>query len=654
MFSVKSRRAKGMLRTVSLFVCLNLVFFQLSGFSLPIKYHSGNQAASSLPDLKIPSHLGLVKAVSKGASDKFVICLEDIHCDYSAQKNLVQIMRLIHDTVPFTVIGLEGASGIVDPTALAVIQKKNIRNAILDRFLKSGELTAAETFAASGIEGVRLTGIETPALYRENRSQFLTLFKQQNIYLDALGRIDNVLSKRMEEIFPGNVLELGILSEKLDKQKISIGQFLKELVSQADETASINLHSYNEVREFIKARELSASIDTKLAAEQAESLVRNLQNVLGENEIRKLLRLSLAFRIQKIAAADYYKELTRYARQSTTSVQDFDQLVSYVELADIFDRIDLDKLRSQTQDILLETREAYLETPSQKKLEKAYWYLDVVKKLFSLKASRHDVNLLNSEFKDMSLISVCELLEIDSEDFSDLDMFKDRSLEFYKTAKERDKALADNLLESMNRTKADKAVLVAGGFHTRGILEHLKKSNISYAVIMPKTNTNSEVLKDKDIYINVLSNDKTPLEEFLTQKNTLAPEVRSAFKGLVEEDLRYILEEKAMLLYTILEAWESRSFEDVAMQVAIAQKQLPGLYYERLLERFEMENIPTADAGRMAREGKSLFSEFLKRLIISRVSSEGNRALAIQIALPGGTVYFYVAFADEKLPPEVS
>lgn len=58
---------------------------------------------------------------------------------------------------------------------------------------------------------------------------------------------------------------------------------------------------------------------------------------------------------------------------------------------------------------------------------------------------------------------------------------------FYELAEERDRRLADNLLTQEGGGEANPriAVLVAGGFHTEGILERLRQRGVSYLVVTP-------------------------------------------------------------------------------------------------------------------------------------------------------------------------
>ena len=102
--------------------------------------------------------------------------------------------------------------------------------------------------------------------------------------------------------------------------------------------------------------------------------------------------------------------------------------------------------------------------------------------------------------------------ELVAEDYLNFDKFAPIAEDFYKYAKLRDDVLLQNTFKAMEMYDAEIAFLITGGFHTQGIKDKLKKRKISYAVIAP------QITEDQpdDLYIEVLSNQKTPFEEFLS------------------------------------------------------------------------------------------------------------------------------------------
>ncbi|MFH1665747.1 MAG: hypothetical protein ABIA77_06355, partial [Candidatus Omnitrophota bacterium] len=85
-------------------------------------------------------------------------------------------------------------------------------------------------------------------------------------------------------------------------------------------------------------------------------------------------------------------------------------------------------------------------------------------------------------------------------------------VDFYEIAMKRDEALIDNTLKRMEAEGTDRCVLIAGGFHTKGMKYLLEKKGVSYVVVTPK------ITKDVETpYIKVLTNQRTSLEDILTE-----------------------------------------------------------------------------------------------------------------------------------------
>lgn len=76
--------------------------------------------------------------------------------------------------------------------------------------------------------------------------------------------------------------------------------------------------------------------------------------------------------------------------------------------------------------------------------------------------------------------------------------------------------------ESVTKEAGQLAILVAGGFHTKGITELLKEKQVAYAVLTPHL---GKVEGEGSDYLEIFRRDKTPLEELFTgERITLKPE----------------------------------------------------------------------------------------------------------------------------------
>lgn len=72
--------------------------------------------------------------------------------------------------------------------------------------------------------------------------------------------------------------------------------------------------------------------------------------------------------------------------------------------------------------------------------------------------------------------------------------------QFYELAEKRDQVLFENALSKMEELKQDRLVLIAGGFHSYGITDHLREQELSYLVIAPKV----EIPTDPAVYTKAM------------------------------------------------------------------------------------------------------------------------------------------------------
>jgi hypothetical protein len=82
---------------------------------------------------------------------------------------------------------------------------------------------------------------------------------------------------------------------------------------------------------------------------------------------------------------------------------------------------------------------------------------------------------------------------------------------FYTYALQRDGVMLGKTLEKMQEKQYDFAVLISGGFHTRGIAQALKAKGISYFIVTPKVMLRSA----QTPYYSLLLNEKNQMEHWL-------------------------------------------------------------------------------------------------------------------------------------------
>ncbi|MCD6459575.1 hypothetical protein J7L67_02780, partial [bacterium] len=200
----------------------------------------------------------------------------------------------------------------------------------------------------------------------------------------------------------------------------------------------------------------------------------------------------------------------------------------YIAYLSQFSQIDQNKALNES--LVFEERiyNVFMENDEQKKVYEISRYIQLISKFSHLQMTR-DYMVKYHEYRDkLKLKDMIAFLNEKSEQFNqpllpeidlsavetNLDDFED----FYKLANEREQALVKNTIALMNGESKKVVVLIAGGFHTKGITEMLKSEDVSYIVVTPNMENDRKPIP----YMSLLKNLRTPLEQMLaTHTSTL-------------------------------------------------------------------------------------------------------------------------------------
>jgi hypothetical protein len=115
----------------------------------------------------LPCQLGEVRASHQG-NQKLVLHIEDLHCNYEVQKNILRMLGEWQKKMGVQLIGVEGSHLGINTYRLARYPDQKIRTAVADYLLQQGLIGGAEYFTAQSSSGVYLQGMENASLYQQN------------------------------------------------------------------------------------------------------------------------------------------------------------------------------------------------------------------------------------------------------------------------------------------------------------------------------------------------------------------------------------------------------------------------------------------------------------------------------------------------------
>ena len=260
--------------------------------------------------------------------------------------------------------------------------------------------------------------------------------------------------------------------------------------------------------------------------------------LLTRNQLVELLEESLAYRLGKISYVEFYAALKdRCEKAKLKFTPELDKYMKYVVIVDGIDREKLfeevKRLENRAVQELLKGASANIKSLVQ--MDQDYRLLT---KALDFKLSPEEWREFNQRKEEIEKIGI-QVLNPQTQPVQEALKNVTR---FNELSHERNHIFVEKLISklevrNLNSNREDLntgsriSVLVAGGYHTRGLEELLRKKEISYIVIRP--NMESSDLKEDYHPLNAFKRDALPLEKmFYPEKLTINPP--QALEGAVK------------------------------------------------------------------------------------------------------------------------
>lgn len=143
--------------------------------------------------LLMPNKWGTVQSSFQGSS-KTVVLIQDLHCNYEVQNNILHMLNYLHRHYGFKLLGQEGAWGSINYDVFRDFHDRAIREVVTDFFMKQGRMTGADVFAANSNESLITVGVESAPLYRKSLQSVQAFLnaEPQGLIMDLQERLREV------------------------------------------------------------------------------------------------------------------------------------------------------------------------------------------------------------------------------------------------------------------------------------------------------------------------------------------------------------------------------------------------------------------------------------------------------------------------------
>jgi 4-alpha-glucanotransferase len=460
----------------------------------------------------------------------FIIHIQDAHGIEEAQKNMAAMIQRLRAARGLNLVGLEGAAGGFDLAPYRDFPDPAVTKDIADYFLKEGYLGGPEHAALTAESPPLLWGAEDLSLYESNIQAFRDSLKNKPAVHEALTGLDRRAAALKEKIYSPSLKEFDRRYAAYKSRREGLAPYVRHLMSQP-----VSAGGYPNLRLLVNALDWEDSLDFKAVEKERLRLVETLAENLSQEQLADLVRQSLQYRLGQMTYGGYHRYLRGLCRAGGVALENFGPLNSYINYVLLAERINRNELLMELAELERFAQDALALRPDQKRLVAAARSLLLLEKLTGHNMTPPD--WLYYETNREKILHVAEdmaLLEGSSSaviarsaatkqsQASSRSLTPDRPLltpallkpfeEFCLYAVRRNNALVDNLLAKMKADKTSSAVLVAGGFHTDGLTQVLRRQNASYVVVTPKI---TEVPKDHN-YLDVFARDPLPLEKLFS------------------------------------------------------------------------------------------------------------------------------------------
>ncbi|MFH1846684.1 MAG: hypothetical protein ABH869_03925 [Candidatus Omnitrophota bacterium] len=476
----------------------------------------------SVDDIGIAIDCGTIKSRHKGDSGKVIVHIQDAHCNFEAQSNINRILEQITRECGVRMISVEGAEGIVDTSWFRAFPDAEIRKEVATYFMKKGEIAGAEFFSINSDYEGTIFGAETRDYYIQNLKAFTDVYPYKDEIEKYFSGIKNIAGRLRGIIYHPALKEIDSKIREFDSKDLELSEFA-EILSKKALKYKIDVKDCPNFKKLLDTLEYEQKIDFDVVDKERSDYIDALGKKLSKENMTELVTQSIKFKKGHIKAVDFYSHLRALAKtHNIPIVREYPNLFYYYLYTKLYDGIDNEGLFKEIDAVKKRIKGKLFKTDDQKKLDTYSTMLDMFVALVNIELTNEDYDLFKGYLKESPLENAVNYVDTLSQRYNLNSSIGEvpfhisenipKMIDFYEIAMKRDKALIDNTLTHMKESGKDKCVLIAGGFHTRGIKSLLEKQGISYVVVTPK------ITKDVETpYIKVLTNQRTSLEDILTE-----------------------------------------------------------------------------------------------------------------------------------------
>ena len=295
-------------RLISLLVAVSFLFSNIAfADSLQNKpiIPQKDQPVLSPNNIVIEKEYGLVKAKFSGNSNKLIINIQDAHCNYEAQTNIVNILETLIKNNSLSLISVEGADGLIDTTWFKAFPDEEVRKEVATYFMKKGEITGPEFLSITKNYPIKLFGAEDRASYIQNLNAFTSSYPLKADTEKYYNSIKTALNRLKGYIYSDELKAMDARSQDYESKKVQFNDYIRFLQGMAEKR---------------KTDQMSVSLDEPISEDDETAIIDKIADKLTEDltDVFRVIGLKhdLASALEKLTPQQ--KELCRLLEEGVS------------------------------------------------------------------------------------------------------------------------------------------------------------------------------------------------------------------------------------------------------------------------------------------------------------------------------------------------
>ncbi|MCB1194941.1 hypothetical protein KDK77_02040 [bacterium] len=482
--------------------------------------------AETLDQVKIPAQWGKVRSSFEGTDGRLVIHIQDAHCVYEAQKNMMEIIKALVKDYDVELVAIEGAEGLIGNDDITAFPDKNIRKNVADYFMKTGKINGPEYALIEDDVSFVLRGVDNRAMYLDNFNQYLETLPVRENAIRFFEDLLELYTQASEKVFSPQLQEFFNNTAAYQSGSQTLAEYCAYLLEHLN-GIGVKENEYPNFNLIARAIEIEKKIDFQQINTEQNSILDKLSQKLPREKASELLSYNLRYKLNQLSPYDYFTIVEKQAEEAGVSLAEFYNLSLYTAYLKIHHRLDANAVTEEIVQIKDRVRDELFSSDEERAFSKMYDLVYRLKQFSALNLSSKELASLRTNKDLEKVVELYSFIEPYATRFNiPLTAVSRASAgiiaqsvpqidNFFAIARTRDHALVENTLTEMDMEAVDVVVLVAGGFHTQGIEETLEENDVSYITVVP--HITGEV--DHSVYLKLMFGQQSEYE--LALRNAL-------------------------------------------------------------------------------------------------------------------------------------